>query len=1104
MPLTTLPLPILLKRAWHYRVMLSVLLFTVCLATGFFSLSPMYVRVLAESALRYTLRTRTPESYAVIVTNPQPFAPEEVLNTYLDETIIGHDRSMYTEGIQCGYPYASGETISLTTTRTDNPYYGCQKIFSYSDQDKFFRLVQGRMPELTDVPLSSEPTIGEPQVEGLVTVTAAQRGKIEIGKRVVIGGSPTRTAVIEIVGIVEPLLPETHPYYANKQVLIRGQIIDIGNLTRFDFGVLVREEAMNTRIIPVAQTDMVYEDMAGVRFDTIRADRIDTLADELQQSELGLRREYPDVVFRTRLQDLIAEYRAGVAQTEPPILLMASALLVFILFQLATTVTMLLDQQRQEFAGMMNRGASATQLMRIQWATVAGLGVLGAILGPMIALGIMLVLRNIGPLATILQDAQGISIPTSTFALSCAAAVMSVTVLTIPAWRTARAGLRQFAPARPTTPVWLRYGIDVLLIALGVILLIRLYTLVSPDSSLEPIFRDPALLLRLIASEDNALFSLSDPFNLAVPLLMLTGAALFWLRLFPLLLHAGGVLIRTSNRLSAPLAMWNLQRDLGYYATLVLLMIGAMALGTASLILAETQDRGAWITAQEQVGGMLRLDVVEPIDANSLPGVTAAIPIMRVDTADDGRGTFTSSFIGLEPDSVAVSFPDILSAVAPLREREPQPLPGLELPEDIVTLQVYMLAINPSTEIQLYGIMMNDEYGEIVVPIHTNDPAGGFRLYTLPIQPDMRRFIGFEWRGETNGETRFEQELFLDDIQLVRRSGTIDVIQDFEQVTRPEWVLINNARSNPPVPTLAEAARGSGSYRLQLVLNDTRSILPAPQLRFRPVDRTIIPVVVSTSFADDFGRSNMALRRPLQVGDSVTIDVPLPLRRMDLNIRVVGIVSGFRTMTSSERFVISPLDVLQLVLNERQTVPDYYRVNQVWLNAAEGTAPTEVINAAAALSGVQNVTGAWDNYNALRRSPLPNSISGVLFVGFWITLLLSFLDFGFHLVTTTRRRAVSFAVLRSMGWRARHVWSVLAFEQTALMLPALVVGIGLGILLAGLLLPFLSLAGALWLSTATLFGLVVAVLTGYMLLLSVIAVLLRRMRITQTLRTATG
>jgi ABC-type antimicrobial peptide transport system permease subunit len=145
---------------------------------------------------------------------------------------------------------------------------------------------------------------------------------------------------------------------------------------------------------------------------------------------------------------------------------------------------------------------------------------------------------------------------------------------------------------------------------------------------------------------------------------------------------------------------------------------------------------------------------------------------------------------------------------------------------------------------------------------------------------------------------------------------------------------------------------------------------------------------------------------------------------------------------------------------------------------------------------------AWDRYNELLREPLPAAVAGMLYAGFWVSLLLSLLDFGFYLAVTARRRSLGFAVLQALGWNASHIWALLAAEQAVLILPALLVGIALGAALAYVILPFLALVGGETLSmpVSSLLGLLIILLAGFGGLLSGTAWWLRRLRVNQVLR----
>ena len=149
-----------------------------------------------------------------------------------------------------------------------------------------------------------------------------------------------------------------------------------------------------------------------------------------------------------------------------------------------------------------------------------------------------------------------------------------------------------------------------------------------------------------------------------------------------------------------------------------------------------------------------------------------------------------------------------------------------------------------------------------------------------------------------------------------------------------------------------------------------------------------------------------------------------------------------------------------------------------------------------------NVDEAWDVYNQLLRVPLPNAIIGVLFAGFWISLLLGLLDFAFYLAMTASRRATTFAVLRAMGLNGARLWGLLTAEQSTLIAPAIGVGVLLGALLATLLIPFLSLYGdeGLLIPVGQVATLLLVFIVSFTALLTGTAIALTRSEIGQVLR----
>jgi ABC-type antimicrobial peptide transport system permease subunit len=221
------------------------------------------------------------------------------------------------------------------------------------------------------------------------------------------------------------------------------------------------------------------------------------------------------------------------------------------------------------------------------------------------------------------------------------------------------------------------------------------------------------------------------------------------------------------------------------------------------------------------------------------------------------------------------------------------------------------------------------------------------------------------------------------------------------------------------------------------------------------------------------------------------VDLPFADHTLILKYRIVGITRNFPSFADNQHFMVTDAGLLARAVSG--SAP-----NQVWLEIPARQPSPELI----ATLGKLPVTFAWDRYNELLREPLPAAIAGMLYAGFWVSLILGLLDFGFYLAVTARRRSLGFAVLQALGWNANNIWALLLAEQTALVIPALIVGTILGAVLAYVILPFLALTGgeSLVVPGGGLIGLVITLLIGFAALLTGAAWWLKRLNVNQVLR----
>jgi hypothetical protein len=290
-------------------------------------------------------------------------------------------------------------------------------------------------------------------------------------------------------------------------------------------------------------------------------------------------------------------------------------------------------------------------------------------------------------------------------------------------------------------------------------------------------------------------------------------------------------------------------------------------------------------------------------------------------------------------------------------------------------------------------------------------------------------------------------------------------VNSFELEENRTWTWTRASRQVEGASTLRDAAdkttEGNHSFGITYQVTGWNRVAQ-PTLEYGTLTPPPIPVIISPAFATRYGLRTQA-KKPLQVGDPVSVSVDFiegtTSRTVDLLGEVQGIIQEFPTVDEDIPYLIAERSLLQTHLNAHTTLNDYYDVNQIWLDTGFSEPDPAFRSALSNTPGVVSADFAWDRVQVIKREPLQNAVTGLFFAGFWISTGLILLDFGFYLALTIRRRALSFAVLRSMGWSRQHIWRLLAAELIAFIAPALLVGVALGVMIAYLILPFMAFVG---------------------------------------------
>ncbi len=513
---------------------------------------------------------------------------------------------------------------------------------------------------------------------------------------------------------------------------------------------------------------------------------------------------------------------------------------------------------------------------------------------------------------------------------------------------------------------------------------------------------------------------------------------------------------------------------------------------------------------------------------------------------------FDVHVFGVDPQTVGGQFSEWRSAAAPLRDQQVPPPPGLPLPDDARRLSVQVYARpparpeDPAVAVQLsaylqdaLGVPFRVPLGQPGAAVIADQDDGGESpgdasatatdtwLTFDGALPQTGRAPYYLMRIGVNSVQSnldaFEHTIYLDLIATQDVFGTSTTLESFEDDTNlwkeatvanpyaASWAEADSASlvsgmTAALVPGEISAIDGATALRLDYRMGRSGGRQREPSVVVNEPAIGRIPVVINTAFAVQFagrGSYRTATDEPLTVGDEKNIVLNVGTGSVEIGYRVVGLIEDIPSVRDNEPVMIAPIDLIEPVINQAAAANYFFTENEVWLDLPDREPSGALRQAIADLGdGVTGVSYAWTRYGDIQREPLPSAVAGMLFAGFWISLLLSLLDFAFYLVVTAKQRLFTFAVLRSMGWNAGHIWRLLLIEQITLITPALLIGTLIGAGLAYLLLPFLALVGGetLRLPWLQVGGLLLALIVSFTVLMGIAAVFLRRMSVNQVLR----
>jgi hypothetical protein len=850
----------------------------------------------------------------------------------------------------------------------------------------------------------------------------------------------------DITGIFTPQAASPADSYWSLSYLPASGMSSGGGSTTYG-PLLVSQPTFGPALTMSSGSWVAQPDMAAFSAGDLapRSASITTLAQSLPQASfLG------GAQLTTSLPSLLTATAKNLAVARSMLVISGLQLLILAVAALLAVARLLAAQREEETALLVARGATRSQLTRLTAAEVIPLSVLASVAGALAGIWLVGVLATAGPLGTAgirlagragaWPDALGGALVVAVIAVAALLAPMAA-----PSPTAARARRGRQAMVAGVA----RAGLDIALVVLAVLYgwQLRQYS---------------ALSVGVTAG--------IDPVLALTPALALAAGSVAMLRLLPLAARATGRLAARGRGLTTPLASWRFSRMPVRQGSAALLLILAVAAGTLALAQHGSWTRSASDQAAFANGGDVQVNLSAPLTPGRVGAVTAATGVTHSMAVGVDIQTSPAEVVAID-SAQAAEVARMRSDESPLppgrlfRTLTPSGgLPGavLAAPQPGARAgTIQLTATLGSTAGSSSGVAA--QLGPVPVTLTIIDQTGAaYQLaagslvadgrphvlvaslggvaaryplrvaaitatYLVPSQsvgPIALSVSGLSLAGWTDGASSAELAVFLAYSPLLvpyapPAAGSVHVTARAATFAFDPGLWDGPGVSSAgPLP-----ARIPG----QLVL-----LPPAAQV-------TAIPAIATKAFMD---------AHSLTVGSVV----PASLGGSPVPMRIVAEVNLFPTVTAPGGALITDLGGLQeyLARHSDPTLP----VTQWWLATAGGGVPPALTASVPADTGITSVPG---RATAVMADPLSAAPQLALLAMAVAAAFLALTGFWVSIAADVRQRRGETALLAALGVTRRGAAVQLCLEKLLLSLPSAVVGVLLGLLVARLLVPAVTL-----------------------------------------------
>lgn len=849
---------------------------------------------------------------------------------------------------------------------------------------------------------------------------------------------------------------------------------------------------------------------------------------------LGSAMDGVPVTVTTSVPDIIATAERSLLASRTGVLLLTVQFVVLAAYAVLLSAALLVEHRRMDTAMLRSRGAGPVRIAGLSLVEGLLLTVPATLMGPWLAAAALHGFNVGGPLADIGLRIQPV-VSGEAYVAAGAAAALCLVALLLPALPTVRsfASVHGSVARAETRSVGTRLGLDLALLAVTGLGLWQLRHYGAP----------------LTRSVQGSLGI--DPLLVATPAIGFLAGAILALRIIPLVATMIERATARGRGLVSSLGARQLARRPLRYTRAALLLMLAMAMGVFAITYTWTWSASQRDQATFQVGADARVERGRQVSAlpgwgldrayAALPGLMARTPLDRepvpIVSSDTG-----GEIVGLDADtaaSVVVLRSDLaatpLSELLPPLAAERPALSAVRLPGEPRALR---LEVGVLIDV-LQQPEIDDETGELAMEpvdpaLFADTPAISTSVVIRDAAGHLHRFTG-DVATLGGSPHRLDVPLGDPDGPPGSFSHPLELLAIDVELTLPEGREATEATVTVHgVEAIADGPTESVPLTIERGWRTTSSVYGLPHAvvdaRNTGAELTVetgTPGLQIIRGVDRFGRGTVVTFAPRALDEVGAEPVPVvatdaylaatagaigdelhvQIGGVDRRVLVTGAIRAFPTVEPSRPLLLMDYQTLALLRFEGS---DAVAPAQEWWFALDPSAREATVDRLRdPVFGSRSVVSLFERNRALATDPVALGIIGVLSIGVVAAGLFAVVGFVVSAAVSARERVTEFALLRALGLSSGQLSDWLSLENAALAAISLVAGTALGLVVAWVALPFVTVTqraatpfppvevAVPWATIAVLEAIGIVALSGAVI---VLAWLLRRIGMTSALR----